>query len=70
MRNEILSSISACDTALNDALGVFDVRVHFRLVSYHSRSTLMLSSALAALYPTPYPKAPPSQRAAAAEGNA
>ena len=69
-RNEILSRISACDTSLNDALEMFGVRVVFQLVGHPSRSALMLSSASTALFPVPCPKAHPSQRATAREGNA
>ena len=66
-RNEILSSITACDTSLNEALGMFSVSAVFHLQSW---SILTRTSALTAFYPDPYSEAYPSQRAAKTEGNA
>jgi hypothetical protein len=71
-RDEILSSITECDTALNDALGMFSVRLSctselgrpFFVVVTDARSFL-----LTALCPDPYPEAHPSQRAAKTERN-
>ena len=69
-RDETLSSISGCDTSLNDALGMFGVRVVFHSERAALCNRLTRSSALIALHPDPYSEAHPSQRAAATERNA
>ena len=69
-RDETLSSISGCDISLNDALGMFGVRVVFHSERAALCNRLTRSSALIALHPDPYSEAHPSQRAAATERNA
>ena len=69
-RGETLSSISTCDTALNDAREMFSVSVMFHLTGHPSRPTVTRPSAVAALYPDPYTEACRQSHRTATRGNA
>lgn len=57
-RDEILSSITACDAVLNEALGMFGVSVFFY---FAGRGVPVPTRFLAALHPDPHSQVSPSK---------